>query len=144
MRVLKLLFIVLLVLAAPLALGQDSETIVIRGFGNVSTFNPVLSSDGASFQAYSMLWPKPYEIDPQTYDPIPGLTTWEASDDGLSYTFHIRDDANWSDGVPITSHDMKFVVDAIKSPEVGSWRAADFANVEGVEIMSTTRPTEWY
>lgn len=135
MRVLKILFLVLLVLAAPLALGQDSETIVIRGFGNVSTFNPVLSSDGASFQAYSMLWPKPYEIDPQTYDPIPGLTTWEASEDGLSYTFHIRDDANWSDGVPITSHDMKFVVDAIKSPEVGSWRAADFANVEGVEVV---------
>ena len=79
MRFLKFLLVLVLVFSAVLALAQDSETIVIRGFGNVSTFNPVLSSDGASFQAYSLLWPKPYEIDPMSYDPIPGLTTWEAS-----------------------------------------------------------------
>ncbi|MCY4072120.1 MAG: ABC transporter substrate-binding protein [Chloroflexi bacterium] len=135
MRVFKFLLILLLVLSAVAATAQDSETIVIRGFGNISTFNPIVSSDGASFQAYSLLWPKPYEIDPMTYAPVPGLTTWEAADDGLSFTFHILEDANWSDGEPITSHDMKFVVDAIKSPEVASWRAADFENVEGVEII---------
>ena len=135
MRYFKVLLILLLLLTAALAVAQDAETIVIRGFGNVTSFNPLISSDGASFQAYSVLWPKPYEIDPMTYEPQPGLTTWEAAEDGLSITFHIREDANWSDGAPITSHDMKFVVDAIKNPEVGSWRAADFANVEGVEVI---------
>lgn len=135
MRVFKFLLILLLALPAVAATAQDAETIVIRGFGNISTFNPVISSDGASFQAYSLLWPKPYEIDPMTYDPLPGLTTWEQGDDGLSYTFQILEDANWSDGVPITSHDMKFVIDAIKSPEVASWRHDDFVNVEGIEII---------
>jgi peptide/nickel transport system substrate-binding protein len=122
-------------LSAVAATAQDSETIVIRGFGNISTFNHIVSSDGASFQAYSLLWPKPYEIDPRTLEPIPGLTTWEDADDGLSFTFQIVEDANWSDGVPISSHDMKFVIDAIKSTEVASWQAADFENVASVEII---------
>ena len=135
MKVFRLLLIVALLFAAFAVMAQDAETIVIRGFGNITTFNPILSSDGASFQAYSLLWPKPYEIDPMTYEAVPGLTSWELADDGLSITFHIKEDATWSDGVPITSHDMKFVIDAIKNPEIESWRAADFANVEGVEII---------
>lgn len=35
----------------------------------------------------------------------------EISDDGKTYTIHLRDDANWSDGTPITSADFKFVCD---------------------------------
>ena len=55
MRVFKFLMILSLVLSAMVATAQDSETIVIRGFGNISTFNHIVSSDGASFQAYSLL-----------------------------------------------------------------------------------------
>lgn len=32
--------------------------------------------------------------------------TYEVADDKLTYTFHLRDDAVWSDGKPITSHDF--------------------------------------
>lgn len=32
----------------------------------------------------------------------------DISDDGLTYTLHIRDDANWSDGTPITVKDIQF------------------------------------
>ena len=39
-------------------------------------------------------------------DVFPGLAeTWEISDDGLTYTFHLRD-AKWSDGKPITAGDF--------------------------------------
>ena len=71
MRVFRCLLIVLLLLSAFAVMAQDSETIVIRGFGNISTFNHAISSDGASFQAYSLLWPKPYEIDPDTLSANP-------------------------------------------------------------------------
>ena len=47
--------------------------------------------------------------------PIPGLQTWEVSDDSLTYTFTIRDDAVWSDGVPISSADVAFMIGAIQS-----------------------------
>ena len=53
MRFLKFLLVLLLVLMVAVVIAQDEETIVIRGFGNISTFNPAMGSDGASFQAYS-------------------------------------------------------------------------------------------
>ncbi|MEO3434151.1 peptide ABC transporter substrate-binding protein [Inquilinus sp. CAU 1745] len=38
---------------------------------------------------------------------IPGVAeSWDVSDDGLVYTFHLRDDAMWSDGTPVTAHDF--------------------------------------
>ena len=135
MRVFKFVLVLLLALSAAAVMAQDAETVVIRGFGNISTFNPALASDGASFQAYSVLWPKPYEIDAASSAPIPGLTTWEVSEDGLTYTFTIRDDANWSDGMPISSHDMKFVIDAIKSDEIASGQESAVASVETVNII---------
>lgn len=43
----------------------------------------------------------------------PGLAeTWEVSDDGLEYTFHLRD-ALWHDGEPLTSADVKFTYENI-------------------------------
>ena len=101
--------------------GQASnDTIIIRGLGNITTFNHVLSQDGASLQASYILWPAPFDLDNTTGQPIPGLTSWKVSDDGLTYTFTIRKDANWSDGTPITAKDMKFVIDAVKSDKVKS------------------------
>jgi len=34
--------------------------------------------------------------------------SWDISEDGLTYTFHLQENAIWSDGVPLTSEDVKF------------------------------------
>ena len=133
-KLLILLGVLLLVL--PLSLhAQDDETIVIRGFGNITTFNPALSSDGASIQAFDILWPAPFNPDPFTGEPVPGLTSWEISDDGLTYTFTIQENANWSDGTPITSADMKFVIDAVKTDEIASVWEAPGDSIKEVNII---------
>jgi len=33
---------------------------------------------------------------------------WKASDDGLKYTFHLRDGVKWSNGDPVTAHDFEY------------------------------------
>lgn len=44
---------------------------------------------------------------PEGDDPLPGAAErWDISDDGLVYTFHLRPDAKWSDGTPLTSRDF--------------------------------------
>lgn len=135
MKALKLLVVLLLVVSATAIFAQDEETIVVRGFGNITSFNPFLVSDGASFQAYSVLWPKPYEVDTFTGEPVPGLTSWEVSEDGLTYTFTILADANWSDGTPITSTDIKFVVDAVKTEEIASTVEPAVESIEEIVIV---------
>ncbi len=113
---LPLLVLMLAALLPVAVFAQAKDTIVIRGLGNITTFNPAMTSDGASYQAYSLLWPAPFDTDSFTGAAVPGLTSWTISDDGLTYTFKIRDDAVWSDGTPITADDMIFAINAIKSP----------------------------
>jgi len=46
---------------------------------------------------------------PETLDPIPGAAeSWDVSEDGKTYTFHIRDDARWSNGDLLTAHDFEW------------------------------------
>lgn len=136
-RLLAVLFVSLVVLAVPLSAvqGQDSDTIIIRGFGNLVTYNPALTSDGASLQAFGLLFPLPFETDRFTGEPVPGLTSYEISDDSLTYTFTIRDDAVWSDGTPITSADMKFVIEAVQTEDVASVWETNVTSIESVNII---------
>jgi peptide/nickel transport system substrate-binding protein len=66
---------------------------------------------------------------------VPGLAeSWEASDDLLQWTFHLRE-ARWHDGQPVTAADVAFSIMRIKDPEVASPRSGNFAVVETVEAI---------
>jgi len=67
-----------------------------------------------------------------TGEPVPGLTSWTVSDDGLTYTFTIKDNANWSDGTPITSDDMIFTIGAIQNPDIATSLESNIALVKEV------------
>jgi oligopeptide transport system substrate-binding protein len=48
-------------------------------------------------------------LNPETCMPVPGAaTSWEVSDDKLVYTFHLRPEAKWSNGEPVTAHDFVY------------------------------------
>jgi len=60
-----------------------------------------------------------------TYDAggraVPGMAeSWTISEDRKSYVFKIRDDAKWSDGIPVTAHDFVGSWRRTLSPETGS------------------------
>jgi peptide/nickel transport system substrate-binding protein len=74
------------------------------------------------------------ELDPtQGYRPVPDLAeSFEVSDDGLVYTFDLRDGVTWHDGEPFTSADVVFTLEAIRNPDNGARTAADLAPVSAV------------
>lgn len=54
---------------------------------------------------------------------VPALaTSWEASEDGLTWTFHLREGVMFSDGSEFTADDVKFSMDRILDPVLGSGR----------------------
>ena len=60
-------------------------------------------------------------FDPQTAAPTPGLADrWEVSPDGSVYTFHLRTNAAWSTGEPITAEDFAWSWQRILSPATAS------------------------
>ncbi len=46
--------------------------------------------------------------------------SYDLSDDGLVYTFHLRKDAKWSDGTPVTAQDFEYGIKRICDPEAAS------------------------
>ena len=57
--------------------------------------------------------------------PEPGCAeVWEVSEDGLSWTFHLREDLKWSDGKPLTAGDFRYGFMRVLDPSV----AAPYAN----------------
>jgi peptide/nickel transport system substrate-binding protein len=65
---------------------------------------------------------------------VPALAeSWEASEDGLTWTFTLREGVTFHNGDPLTAQDVVFSINRIKNPDVASPRAGDFAVVESVE-----------
>lgn len=59
--------------------------------------------------------------DAATLEARPGVAErWETSDDGLVYTFHLRGDARWSDGSPLTAQDFVWGARRMLAPRLGS------------------------
>ncbi|WP_110686169.1 peptide ABC transporter substrate-binding protein [Salinicola aestuarinus] len=69
---------------------------------------------------------------------LPGMATeWEISDDGTTYTFHLRDDAKWSDGEPVTAEDFVFGWQHLLKPENASKYAYMLYPVKNAEAVNT-------
>lgn len=63
---------------------------------------------------------------------VPALAEWwEVASDGLRYTFRLRPGVRWSDGVPITAHDVVFALRRVLDPERPGASATIYDVLEG-------------
>ena len=61
--------------------------------------------------------------------------SYDVSDDRLTYTFHLREDANWSNGDPVTAHDFVYAWQRIlkNNGNYGYMLGSDGAAIKGVD-----------
>ena len=91
----------------------------------VASLDPQVADDGTSFEVIANFTDGLKQMD-AAGGVINALCAEETvSDDGLTYTFKIRDDANWSNGEPVTAADFVF----------GWQRAADPATASEYSYM---------
>lgn len=102
------------------------EVASARGFGvsldaEVSTIDPALSQDSVSNEVINQIMEGLYRLDPNG-KPIPAMAKEEAiiSQDGLTYTFHLKDNVTWSDGSAVTAHDFVYAWQRVANPETGA------------------------
>ncbi|HKN63771.1 MAG TPA: ABC transporter substrate-binding protein [Gaiellaceae bacterium] len=75
---------------------------------------------------------------------VPSLAErWEISDDGLRYVFHLRDGLTWSDGTPLTAHDVEFGIKRVLDPESPGSSVAIYFALENGEDTYLGRNTDW-
>ena len=62
---------------------------------------------------------------------IPGASDrWEPSEDGRTWTFHLREGARWSDGRDVTAHDFEYTFKRFLDPDEGNVFAFLFYNIK--------------
>lgn len=73
---------------------------------------------------------------------VPSLAErWQIADDGLRYVFHLREGLTWSDGEPLTAHDVEFGIKRVLDPRApGSSVAIYFVLEGGQEHYLGTEP----
>ncbi len=102
--------------------------IIEPNFGDdPTTFNPIIANDGTSYDVINRMFPDFIGVDSATIAYMGGakgglVNSWDIAEDGVTYTFHLRDDMVWSDGVPITAGDVVWFLDATLSGETTSPR----------------------
>lgn len=68
--------------------------------------------------------------------------SWAISEDGLQYTFHLRPEARWSNGDPVTASDFVFGLQRLVDPQTAAFYAAELASVvNAVAIVAGDLPT---
>ncbi len=99
----------------------------ILRFGNGSEpkdLDPATQASLAEFNIEAMLFEGLVNLADDGSSLLPGVAErWEVSPDGLTYTFHLRADARWSDGTPVTADDFAFSFRRVFIPSLAAANA---------------------
>ncbi|MSU56414.1 MAG: peptide ABC transporter substrate-binding protein [Candidatus Taylorbacteria bacterium] len=154
-RLLSAVFIVLLVIGAthllynvnalflteiPARGGELREGIV----GSPRFLNPLLSLSDADRDLSALIYSGLLRATPGG-ELIPDLASrYEMSEDGLSYTFHLREDATFHDGTRVTADDVLFTIQkaqdsGLKSPKRANWEGVMVEKKDALTLTLTLK-----
>lgn len=86
-----------------------------------TTFDPIKSAQNVDNWVFSNVFDVLVRVDAKGTKLVPGLAeSWTVSDDGLTYTFKLRD-AKFSDGSPVTAGDAAFSLTRIRDDKGSLW-----------------------
>ena len=95
-------------------IGSQGGSLTIATISEPLTFNLAVSNDAGSSNVLGYLFEGLTETSWLTDEVEPALAeSWERSDDGLNWTFHLRRDVTWHDGEPFTADDVDFTFNRI-------------------------------
>lgn len=107
---------------------------LIVGHTTVRHLNPAVQSGNATGVPGAQIFASLVQLD-EGFNIVPYLAkSWSVSEDGLSYTFELEENAVFHDGQPITSEDVAFSLDVVKNNH--PFGLAMFAAVDRVETPS--------
>jgi oligopeptide transport system substrate-binding protein len=112
--------------------------------GEPSELDPHIINAPADFRIVPMLFDGLVRGHPATLQPEPAIAhSWDISADGLTYTFHLRENAVWSNGDPVISADFLYAWQRALTPELASQYTFLFSAVAGADDYNAGRSTDF-
>ena len=140
--------------AQPAAQPLYGGVLIAHALDDPPNLNPSLTPTHAVHRVAGLIFDSLVNVDGQGV-PHPELAqSWEISQDGLTYTFHLIRNATWQDGVPFTSADVKFDFEQVLEPfnSNGGMLKSVIQSIEAPDnytvVFNLTKPTaafvNWY
>jgi peptide/nickel transport system substrate-binding protein len=100
--------------------GGDDErlTLTVGMTQEIDSPNVTVGYTVAAYEVWNLQYATLTDKAADDFETIPGLAeSWEASDDGQTYTYHLREGLQWSDGEPLTAEDVAYTVNRSRDEE---------------------------
>ena len=134
--------------AAPPVLAQARQDLVIGVTVEPPHLDPTTHVAGSIRE---IVYANVYEgltLTDQNGQPYPALAeSWEVSDDGLTYTFHLREGVTFHDGTSFEAEDVKFTYDRARGPDSQNAGKRIFGAIDTIEtpddatvVVTLSRP----
>jgi oligopeptide transport system substrate-binding protein len=90
----------------------------------IKSLDPAIVTGQPEHRIIEALFEGLTRLDPKTLEPLPGVAeSWDISPDKRTYTFHLRSDAKWSNGEPVTASNFVYSLRRFLDPQT----AAEYA-----------------
>jgi oligopeptide transport system substrate-binding protein len=101
--------------------GKGDRTFYVNNSGEPEYLDPGQCVDTVGEALDLQLFEGLTSYDPRDGHPVQGVaTSWDQSADNRLFRFHLRPDAKWSDGAPVTAHDFEYAWRRVLRPETAS------------------------
>lgn len=123
----------------------NREQILSRGMGpDLSDLDPALATGTSDYTVLSALFEGLIAEDPVDLHPVPGVAeSWDVSPDKLTYTFHLRASAKWSNGDAVTARDFLASWQRVLTPSLAADNASLLYLVQGAEAFNKGLVTDF-
>ena len=108
------------VVAAVAGVGSAAKdatvTLTVGHTADVDTLNPAVGALVIDYEVWNLHYPTLTRKAANDFHTIPGLAqSWKGSNHGRTYTYKLRPNLKWSDGVPLTSEDVAYTVNRART-----------------------------
>ncbi|AUX22639.1 peptide ABC transporter substrate-binding protein [Sorangium cellulosum] len=117
--------------------GKDAATFYVNNGDEPETLDPARAVDSVSIALLQQMFEGLTTYAPGDLHPVQGVATrWEQSDDNRIFRFHLRPEARWSDGKPVTAHDFEYAWKRVLRPRTASLAATNLHVLKNGELFN--------
>jgi peptide/nickel transport system substrate-binding protein len=118
------------------AVPEQGQIFRVGMWSSPQSFNPYITTDDYSATLFENVYGQLIRLDANGA-PVPYLAeSFDVSEDGSEYTIHLRDNAFWHDGTPVTAKDVEMTYRLHGHPDVASIIAGNYKAIKGMEAYT--------